>query len=143
MIILNQDFPFYEKHSPYQFTLKLTHLFRGENFGSLFKIRENAQSSGDADSVAKIESIYSEENLSTYYAAKEKVKMAIATAFELDEELLGLASPTFFSRITGKDAKTPHDEYWHSHIDSNQYPSFDYTGKFTKNCVKTTKLTKF
>jgi len=54
--------------------------------------------------------------------------MAIATAFGVDEDLLGLASPTFFSRITGNPAKTPHDEYWHSHIDSNQYPSFDYTG---------------
>lgn len=23
--------------------------------------------------------------------------------------------------------QTPHDEYWHNHIDMNQYPNFEYT----------------
>ena len=94
---------------------------RGSGFVSLFQMLKNGQE------VEKIKSIYSEENLSVYYSAKEKVKMAIATAFGLDEDLLHLTQPTFFSRLTGQKAKSAHDEYWHSHIDSNQYPHFDYT----------------
>jgi hypothetical protein len=38
---------------------------------------------------------------------------------------LHLTAPTFFSRISGaKKPKTAHDEYWHPHIDLEQYGSF-------------------
>ena len=33
----------------------------------------------------------------------------------------------WFSRIENQPAKTPHDEYWHVHIDKETYPSFHYT----------------
>ena len=41
---------------------------------------------------------------------------------------LHLTSPTFFSRISGeKPPITQHDEYWHTHIDLEQYGSFVFT----------------
>lgn len=41
---------------------------------------------------------------------------------------LRLTGPTFFSRIRGGvPAVTPHDEYWHEHVDKQQYGSFVYT----------------
>jgi len=100
---------------------------RGGAFVSLFQLRKNALESGDIATSSAIESVYSDDNLATYYSAKEKVKVAIAAAFGINEELLHLTQPTFFSRLTAKAAKTAHDEYWHSHVDSNQYPTFDYT----------------
>jgi len=86
-----------------------------------------AKRDGDQNALDIMKAVYSDDNLATYYAVKEKVKTAIAVAFGVDGDMLSLARPTFFSRLTGKEAKTQHDEYWHSHIDSNQYPSFDYT----------------
>lgn len=42
---------------------------------------------------------------------------------------LKLTKPSFFSRIDGsKTAKTPHDEYWHPHVDKQTYGSFVITG---------------
>jgi len=39
-----------------------------------------------------------------------------------------LTPPCFFSRINGsKPAITPHDEYWHPHVDKLQYEGFIYT----------------
>ena len=41
---------------------------------------------------------------------------------------LHLTAPTFFSRIAGDKApKTSHDEYWHAHVDLEQYGSFVFT----------------
>jgi hypothetical protein len=41
---------------------------------------------------------------------------------------LHLTAPTFFSRISGdKPPRTAHDEYWHTHVDLEQYGSFVIT----------------
>lgn len=58
---------------------------------------------------------------------RDKVKLAIASHFGLDADNLYLTHPTFFSRITNAEAKTPHDEYWHLHVDKETYPTFHYT----------------
>ena len=99
----------------------------GEKFISLFAMRNQASKAGDFETLQQIESIYSAENLETYTNARKKVQNAIGEMFGLDSNLLHLAQPTFFSRLTNKDAATPHDEYWHRHIDTNQYQTFDYT----------------
>ena len=50
-------------------------------------------------------------------------KLAAASAARLH-----LTAPTFFSRISGdKQPKTAHDEYWHTHVDLEQYGSFVIT----------------
>ena len=40
---------------------------------------------------------------------------------------LYLASPMFFSKLRAGEARNPHDEYWHPHIDTEQYGSFVFT----------------
>ena len=45
-----------------------------------------------------VERLYSNDNLGVYYSAKEKVATAIETAFGLEDDVLSLASPTFFSQ---------------------------------------------
>jgi len=94
----------------------------GEQFISLFARLKNNDESNKA-----VKEIYSDENLATYKSAKRKIRKAIAENFGIDEEKLYLGSPTFFSRMTNAQPRTLHDEYWHTHIDTNQYPSFHYT----------------
>lgn len=94
----------------------------GEQFISLF-----ARLKGNDESTKAVREIYSNENLATYKSAKEKIRKAIAENFGIDEDKLYLGSPTFFSRMTNAQPRTLHDEYWHTHIDTNQYPSFHYT----------------
>ena len=48
---------------------------------------------------------------------KEKIHDAISKEFNVSHDKLYLTKPTFFSRMDTKAAKTPHDEYWHPHID--------------------------
>ena len=60
-------------------------------------------------------------------SVKDKVKEAVAAHFNLDNSKLFLSHPTFFSELTAVPAVTPHDEYWHDHIDKETYPSFHYT----------------
>mmetsp|Transcript_14283 Transcript_14283/g.48846 ORF Transcript_14283/g.48846 Transcript_14283/m.48846 type:complete len:191 (+) Transcript_14283:430-1002(+) len=36
-------------------------------------------------------------------------------------------TPRFVSRMDQKPAQNMHDEYWHEHVDANQYPGFEYT----------------
>lgn len=40
---------------------------------------------------------------------------------------LRYALPAFFSRIDAAPPKTANDEYWHTHVDTEQYGSFDIT----------------
>ena len=48
---------------------------------------------------------------------QDRVKIAIAEHFNVDSNALYLTYPTFFSELTSLPAQTPHDEYWHDHID--------------------------
>lgn len=66
-------------------------------------------------------------DLSVYKGVREKIQSAIAEAFGLDSSKLYLTHPTFFSRLTSKEPRTVHDEYWHVHIDKHTYESFHYT----------------
>uniref|UniRef100_A0A0K2UB86 2oxoglutarate and irondependent oxygenase domaincontaining protein 3like [Bombyx mori] n=1 Tax=Lepeophtheirus salmonis TaxID=72036 RepID=A0A0K2UB86_LEPSM len=71
--------------------------------------------------------VFSPEEYALYASVKNAVKEEVAKHFQIDSESLYLSYPTFFSRITAKPALTLHDEYWHSHIDKDTYPSFHYT----------------
>ena len=52
-----------------------------------------------------------------FRTVKDKIHTAIAGAFGISKDSLYLTSPTFFSRMTSKPARTIHDEYWHIHVD--------------------------
>nr|ACO15531.1 PKHD domain-containing transmembrane protein FLJ22222 homolog [Caligus clemensi] len=76
---------------------------------------------------AKHPDVFTPQEYALYAKVKDAVKSEVAKHFQLDPESLYLSYPTLFSRITDKPAKTLHDEYWHSHIDKDTYPSFHYT----------------
>ncbi|EDO41203.1 predicted protein [Nematostella vectensis] len=71
--------------------------------------------------------LFTKKDFEVYKQVKNKIKNAIATEFNIDQNSLYLTKPTFFSRMTAKPAKTIHDEYWHPHIDKTTYGSFYYT----------------
>ena len=87
-------------------------LSSGEHFVNLFKTYPD---------------LFQPEDFTVYKEVKETIKAYIAEHFDIDPQSLYLTHPTFFSRLENKPAKTPHDEYWHIHIDKETYPSFHYT----------------
>jgi hypothetical protein len=56
---------------------------------------------------------------------KDRVAAEIEQRFGVRGVLL--TSPSFFSRINAREPRTPHDEYFHEHVDRLQYGSFVYT----------------
>ena len=76
---------------------------------------------------APLAAFYIKSTLLSVRSVKDKVKAAVASHFNLDNSKLFLSHPTFFSELTAVPAVTPHDEYWHDHIDKETYPSFHYT----------------
>lgn len=71
--------------------------------------------------------IFTAQNLLTYQIVKAKILQAIQERFDLTRQHVHLTYPTFFSRLTNVTSQTVHDEYWHQHIDKDEYPSFHYT----------------
>jgi len=71
--------------------------------------------------------LFTERDFQAYRTVKDKVKAAVAAHFNLDNSVLHLTHPTFFSELTAVPAVTEHDEYWHPHIDKETYPSYHYT----------------
>jgi len=87
-------------------------LSHGEQFINLYKTHPN---------------LFTVKDFQLYKSVKNKVKTAVAEHFNLDNEKLYLSHPTFFSELTAVPAVTPHDEYWHAHVDKETYPSFHFT----------------
>ncbi|XP_022599172.1 2-oxoglutarate and iron-dependent oxygenase domain-containing protein 3 [Seriola dumerili] len=75
----------------------------------------------------QIRDVITPEDFQLYRDVRERIQTVIAETFDLDQTLMYLTKPTFFSRINSTAAKTQHDEYWHPHIDKVTYGSFDYT----------------
>ncbi|XP_061665391.1 urotensin-2 receptor 2 [Syngnathoides biaculeatus] len=75
----------------------------------------------------QIQDVFTEEDFHLYRDVRKRIQTLIAEEFGLDQALMYLTKPTFFSRINSTIAKTQHDEYWHPHIDKVTYGSFDYT----------------
>ena len=94
---------------------------RGSAFVDLYKVLSSSSSSG-----------LSREALDLYRDVVNRVKGVVAATFEAKRKpkrKLFLSSPTFFSQFEGGvEPSTEHDEYWHTHIDTNVYPHFSYTG---------------
>ncbi|XP_057681866.1 urotensin-2 receptor 2 isoform X1 [Corythoichthys intestinalis] len=75
----------------------------------------------------QIQDVFTEEDFQLYRDVRKRIQTVIAETFGLDQTMMYLTKPTFFSRINSTLAKTQHDEYWHPHIDKVTYGSFDYT----------------
>jgi len=70
---------------------------------------------------------FTPKQVEAYSAVRRQLRQLVAQQFGIDPESLQ-HDMTFFSHINGsKTAHTTHDEYWHSHIDTEQYGTFAYT----------------
>eukprot|EP00927_Polykrikos_kofoidii_P056219 TRINITY_DN50383_c0_g1_i1.p1 TRINITY_DN50383_c0_g1~~TRINITY_DN50383_c0_g1_i1.p1 ORF type:complete len:352 (+),score=67.48 TRINITY_DN50383_c0_g1_i1:101-1156(+) len=66
-------------------------------------------------------------HVTTYHKVRKQLRRIVSDLFGISEELL-LHDLTFYSHINAsKEAQTDHDEYWHPHIDTEQYGTFAYT----------------
>ncbi|KAM6897440.1 2-oxoglutarate and iron-dependent oxygenase domain-containing protein 3 [Xenentodon cancila] len=75
----------------------------------------------------QLRDVFTREDFDLYRDVRGRIQAVVAETFGLDQTLMYLTKPTFFSRINSTDARTQHDEYWHPHIDKETYGSFDYT----------------
>lgn len=70
---------------------------------------------------------FTQKQVEAYTSVRRLLRLQVAEFFGLDPETLQ-HDMTFFSHINGsKTARTLHDEYWHSHIDTEQYGTFAFT----------------
>lgn len=110
----------------------------------LLKIAKKGLSYGEASGGASVFDLYNKvvSHKKSFISVKDKLKL---TSSEIDgfnnvvnkiidtiKSKFGvtnvyLTKPVFFSQMTSKKAETLHDEYWHSHIDKDQYEGFHYT----------------
>lgn len=68
---------------------------------------------------------FTAEHISTYNAVRHRVRDEVRKLFQAPAVLPEM---TFFSHInSSKSARNMHDEYWHSHIDTEQYGTFAVT----------------
>ncbi|CAE7329226.1 OGFOD3 [Symbiodinium natans] len=70
---------------------------------------------------------FTQKQVEAYSRVRQALRKQLSRLFGVPLE--GLQHDmTFFSHINGsKTAQTTHDEYWHSHIDTEQYGTFAYT----------------
>ncbi|XP_037522755.1 2-oxoglutarate and iron-dependent oxygenase domain-containing protein 3 [Rhipicephalus sanguineus] len=88
----------------------------GKKFVNVYKLLEQ-----------KGTTLFSENDLKVYKQVKDKIRSLIGFQFGIRPDTLHLTHPTFFSEMTVRPAVTVHDEYWHVHVDKEQYGSFHYT----------------
>ena len=65
-----------------------------------------------------------------HYVPLQSVTDRVRSALEAEFEVSGLqlTAPTFFSRIAAaQKPRQANDEYWHAHVDREQYGAFDFT----------------
>lgn len=105
----------------------------GSGGATILDLHSGALSFGDkfiniySLSAKEKEKIFTDQDFKLYRMVKNKIHKTVAREFKIDQRQLYLTKPTFFSRITSKQAVTIHDEYWHPHIDKVTYGSFYYT----------------
>jgi Rps23 Pro-64 3,4-dihydroxylase Tpa1-like proline 4-hydroxylase len=68
---------------------------------------------------------YRRSELQVFQQVIERVSRLVKDTFAVED--VYLTSPGFFSRIKAAPAQIANDEYWHRHVDTEQYESFVYT----------------
>ncbi|CAM9263307.1 unnamed protein product [Scytosiphon promiscuus] len=72
--------------------------------------------------------LYSADDYQFYGDTIERIRAKVQDLFGL--EFLKFTAPTFITRIQGREdwePASPHDEYWHLHVDKNNTPHYDYS----------------
>ncbi|XP_039285492.1 2-oxoglutarate and iron-dependent oxygenase domain-containing protein 3 [Nilaparvata lugens] len=108
---------------PYYFYLRERHLAKHTDHVNLQRVDVPCSEKYRTE----IEAFPALSNFKIYKQVRGKIQSAIAQHFGIDEKVLHLTHPTFFSRLTSIPPSTPHDEYWHPHVDKETYESFHYT----------------
>mmetsp|Transcript_4030 Transcript_4030/g.9443 ORF Transcript_4030/g.9443 Transcript_4030/m.9443 type:complete len:339 (+) Transcript_4030:31-1047(+) len=82
----------------------------------------------DLESLMEFKSLnFTDSQIRAYSAVRWEVRRLVADLFGIPVQELR-HDLTFFSHINAsKVAQTPHDEYWHTHTDTEQYGTFSYT----------------
>ena len=76
---------------------------------------------------ARNHSFFPLDALSLYLDLTHTLRTHIATTLDLPFPLY-LTRPSFLAQLSSaKPCVTPHDEYWHPHVDLHQYGSFEFT----------------
>lgn len=88
-------------------------LSKGSQFISLYQLMKQNEEQLPAESVSVLKNVTHE------------VRKTIADYFGVSQIMS--TTPRFISRMDEKPAQTMHDEYWHEHVDADQYPGFEYT----------------
>ena len=100
----------------------------GNGGATILDLHSGALSYGDKFiNLHAIKTVFNQSDFEVYSKIKNEIQGVIAETFGINKKLLYLTKPTFFSRLTNKDASTKHDEYWHQHIDRVTYGTFYYT----------------
>jgi hypothetical protein len=107
--------------------------FGGSESGTeIFDLASGAVSFGDkfldAYAAAHPNPLLSADEASVLDSVYSRIRTTVKEQFHVSSEIY-LTRPSFFSRISGDGvAKTKNDEYWHEHVDTAQYGTFDITG---------------
>lgn len=100
----------------------------GNGGATILDLHSGALSYGDKFiNLHALKTVFNQSDFEVYSKIKNEIHGVIAETFGIQKNLLYLTKPTFFSRLTNKDASTKHDEYWHQHIDRITYQTFYYT----------------
>lgn len=68
---------------------------------------------------------FQKSDIDLYFDTVDRIKHIIYKQF--NQTIIYLAKPSFISRITNKPVLTANDEYYHTHVDTQQYDNFVYT----------------
>lgn len=75
----------------------------------------------------KPESLFTSSEADLLDSIYQRIEKRLKERFAIAGQVY-LTRPSFFSKISGEGkAKTVNDEYWHDHVDTEQYGTFDYT----------------
>lgn len=89
-------------------------LSKGQEFINIYKLPDGKK-------------LFTVDDFQVYRRVRNAIQHRVMMDFGVTPNKVYLTSPTFFSRMTSKPAKTIHDEYWHPHVDKETYQTFHYT----------------
>eukprot|EP00752_Nemacystus_decipiens_P006784 g6093.t1 len=96
----------------------------GGDIQNIYEAAEGADEEGEARTAP----LYSPDEYRFYGDTIERIRAKVQALFGLG--FLKFTAPTFITRIQGRQGwqpASPHDEYWHLHVDKNNTPHYDYS----------------
>eukprot|EP00297_Palpitomonas_bilix_P009636 CAMPEP_0113906806 /NCGR_PEP_ID=MMETSP0780_2-20120614/25023_1 /TAXON_ID=652834 /ORGANISM="Palpitomonas bilix" /LENGTH=340 /DNA_ID=CAMNT_0000901589 /DNA_START=287 /DNA_END=1309 /DNA_ORIENTATION=+ /assembly_acc=CAM_ASM_000599 len=76
----------------------------------------------------KFRHVFGQSAYAKFEAISNKTRAYVCDVFGIHPCHIYLSSPVFISNMVHSPALTMNDEYWHEHVDIDQYENFVYTG---------------